>query len=141
MDTDASAPTTLSQFLRFVAVGLVNTAFGYGVFAAMVIAGTPPMPALVAAYVAGILFNFVTTRKFVFGRSESSSFLRFVAAYGVIYIFNAVLYEVFAATGAPPLVSQAICLPIVAVFSFILFKLHVFKDTHSSRPPGGATRG
>jgi len=27
---------------------------------------------------------------------------------------------------------QALCLPVVAVFSFFLFKLHVFKDKHPS---------
>jgi hypothetical protein len=29
--------------------------------------------------------------------------------------------------GAGPLVAQAICLPAVAVFAFILFKVHVFR--------------
>ena len=131
---------TPTQFLRFVAVGLVNTAFGYGVFAALVIVGIAPMPALVLAYVVGILFNFVTTRRFVFGRSESSGFLRFVGAYAVIYVFNVLLYEAFAAMGATPLVSQAICLPIIAIFSFFLFKLHVFKDARPPRERAGETQ-
>jgi hypothetical protein len=29
--------------------------------------------------------------------------------------------------GARPLVAQAICLPAIAVFAFILFKVHVFR--------------
>lgn len=116
------------QFLKFLVVGAVNTVFGYGVFAALIVAGVPPMPALVLTYVVGILFNFVTTRRYVFQRAGGSSFFRFVAAYGVIYLANLGLYHLAAAAGASPLIAQALCLPVVAVFSFALFKLHVFKD-------------
>lgn len=122
---------TAEQFIRFLAVGLLNTLFGYGVFAGLVLAGMPPMPALVLTYVVGITFNFFTTRRFVFQRSSRSSLLRFVAAYGVIYVFNVGLYRLVEAAGAGPLLAQALCLPVVAVFSFLLFKLHVFKDTDS----------
>jgi putative flippase GtrA len=122
---------TTEQFLRFLAVGLVNTLFGYGVFAGLVLAGMGPMPALVLTYVVGIAFNFFTTRRFVFQRASRSSLLRFIAAYGVIYVFNVALYRLVEATGAGPLLAQALCLPVVAVFSFLLFKLHVFKDTDS----------
>lgn len=118
---------TGEQFLRFLAVGLLNTLFGYGVFAALVLAGVPPMPALVLTYVVGIAFNFFTTRRFVFRDSSRSSLPRFVAAYGVIYLFNVALFRLVEAAGAGPLLAQALCLPVVAVFSFFLFKLHVFR--------------
>lgn len=117
---------TLGQFLRFLVVGLVNTAFGYAVFAGLVLAGMPPMPALLITYAVGIVFNFMTTGKFVFGGARREAFLRFVAAYAVIYVFNVGLYQGFAWLGAPPLIAQALCLPIVAVLSFVLFRVRVF---------------
>lgn len=119
------------QFLRFLAVGLLNTLFGYAVFAVQVLAGIAPMPALVGTYLAGVPFNYFTTGRFVFGRAPRSraSFLRFVAAYVVIYVFNAVLYRAVETAVAAPLAAQALCIPVVAVFSFLLFKLHVFTDT------------
>lgn len=125
------------QFLRFLAVGLLNTLFGYGVFAGLVLAGMAPMPALVLTYAVGIVFNFFTTRRFVFQRSSRSSFLRFVGAYGVIYLFNVALFKLVEAAGAGALLAQALCLPVVAVFSFFLFKLHVFKDNDA---PAGEPR-
>lgn len=116
------------QFLRFLVVGAVNTVFGYSVFAALVLFGMDPMPALVLTYVIGALFNFFTTRRFVFQHPGGDAFLRFVAAYVVIYLFNAGLFKLVVAAGAAPLMAQALCLPMVAIFSFFLFKLHVFKD-------------
>jgi putative flippase GtrA len=116
------------QFVRFLLVGALNTAFGYAVFALLVLAGLPSMPALVATYVAGVLFNFATTRRLVFRRAAgAATFARFVAAYVVIYFFNAGLLKALESAGAHPLAGQALCIPVVAVFSFFLFKLHVFK--------------
>jgi len=125
------AMKTARQFARFLAVGLLNTAFGYAVFAVLVLAGMPPMPALVLTYVVGITFNFFTTGRLVFGSRRNSAFVRFVAAYGVIYLANLALYKLAESAGAPPLVAQALCLPPVAVFSFVIFKLHVFRDARA----------
>ena len=119
---------TSTQFLRFLVVGAVNTLFGYGVFAGLVLAGMPPVPALVLTYVVGVLFNFLTTRRFVFARSARASLPRFIGAYVVIYFFNLALFKLVEAAGAGALVAQALCLPPVAVFSFFLFKFQVFRD-------------
>ncbi|HET7547099.1 MAG TPA: GtrA family protein [Usitatibacter sp.] len=119
---------TPMEFVRFLAVGLGNTVFGYAVFALLVLAGVAPMPALVLTYVAGIVFNFFTTRRFVFRAAGGlARFARFVAAYAVVYAANVGLYRLAEAAGAGPLAAQAVCLPIVAVFSFLLFKLAVFR--------------
>ena len=119
------------QFIRFLAVGVLNTVFGYSVFAALVLAGVGPMLALVLAYIVGVPFNYFTTARFVFAHAPRSrrSFLRFVGAYLVIYAFNAVLYRGVEMAVAAPLLAQALCIPAVAVFSFLLFRLHVFRET------------
>ncbi len=124
----ASRVRTPAQFVRFLFVGALNTAFGYGVFVALVLSGVSSMAALVAAYVLGVPFNFVTTGRLVFGRSIAPSFARFVAAYVIVYLVNAGLFAALTAAGAGALAGQAICLPAVAVFSFFLFKQHVFKE-------------
>lgn len=119
---------TAAQFLRFLVVGALNTAFGYAVFAGLVLAGMHPMPALVLTYVVGIAFNFFTTRRYVFDNAGREAFLRFVAAYVVIYLFNVALFQGISWLGASPLVAQALCVPVVAVFSFALFRTRVFVD-------------
>lgn len=117
---------TIVQFLRFLVVGALNTAFGYAVFAGLVLAGMPPMPALVVTYVVGVVFNFATTGRLVFGHAGWEPFVRFVAAYVAIYLFNVALYHVAARFVASPLVAQASCVPVVAVVSFAIFRLRVF---------------
>jgi putative flippase GtrA len=121
--------STRVQFAKFLVVGALNTLFGYSVFAGLVLAGLAPVPALVLTYVVGVMFNFMTTQRFVFSRSPRASFLRFVGAYVVIYFFNLAIFKLVEAAGAGPLLAQALCLPVVAVFSFLLFKFQVFRDT------------
>jgi putative flippase GtrA len=116
------------QFVRFLVVGLLNTLFGYSVFAGLILAGAPPPPALLISYMVGVLFNFVTTRRFVFNQSKCASLRRFIGAYMIIYLFNLGLYKLINLSGLAPLLTQALCLPVVAVFSFLLFKFQVFKD-------------
>ena len=128
MHAGADDGDTRGQFIRFLLVGALNTAFGYAVFVLLVFAGLPSMPALVGTYVMGVLFNFATTRMLVFRRAAgAATFARFVAAYIVIYFFNAGLLKVLESAGVHPLAGQALCVPVVAAFSFFLFKLHVFK--------------
>ena len=121
------------QFLRFLIVGAVNTAFGYAVFAAAVLLGLAPFLALLVTYAIGVVFNYFTTAHFVFGRSNLASFPSFVLAYVIIYAFNAIAYETVGRLTVGPLLTQAICLPVVAVFSFFLFKFRVFKDATGER--------
>jgi putative flippase GtrA len=128
MPQPAPGSGTPAQFARFLVVGTLNTAFGYGVFAGLVMLGVDPVPALVATYFVGVPFNYVTTGRFVFRPGGGGAFLRFVAAYVVVYFFNLALFEMLGLAGASPLLAQALCLPVVAVFSFFLFKLHVFRD-------------
>ena len=117
-----------AQFARFLVVGALNTAFGYGVFAALVMLGVGPGSALVATYFVGVPFNYMTTGRFVFKPGGGAAFLRFVVAYVAVYLFNLALFRMLELAGAGPLLAQALCLPVVAVFSFFLFKLHVFRD-------------
>jgi len=43
-----------------------------------------------------------------------------------LFLANAGLYEVLSASGLGPLLAQGICVPIMAVLAFVLFKFHVF---------------
>ena len=115
------------RFMRFIAVGVLNTLFGYGVFSAAILVGANPFVALVIAYAVGVVFNFFTTGRLVF-RERRASIVKFVFAYVLIYLFNAALYWLLATTGANPLLVQALCIPVVTVFSYTLFNTFVFKE-------------
>jgi putative flippase GtrA len=118
----------LGRFARFLAVGLLNTAFGYGVFAAGVLAGLAPAWALLPATVLGIGFNFLTTGRLVFASRDTTRLPRFVLCYAAVYGFNALALEALADLGLSPLASQLVLLPPVVVATFAIMRLLVFRE-------------
>ena len=111
-------------FLRFAAVGLLNTAFGYAVFAALVLAGVGGGPALIVATLAGVAFNFQTSRRLVF-RSGGRSF-RFVVVYGAVLALNWAALRALVGLGLSELQGQALLALPVAALSFAGQRLFVF---------------
>src|SRR5215204_2319312 len=77
---------TARQFLGFLAVGILNTAFGYGVFAALYFIGVSHRIAIVIATGAGIGFNYFTTGRLVFTGFGVWTFVRFVLTYAVVCV-------------------------------------------------------
>ena len=108
-----SNPSTL-LVLRFGLVGLVNTVFGYAAFAVLVLLGAGPEFALIGATVAGVVFNFQTSRRLVF-RSTGRS-VRFLAVYVVVLALNWLALRLLLRAGLPELQGQALlALPLAAV--------------------------
>jgi putative flippase GtrA len=118
----------LPRFVRFLAVGALNTAFGYLVFAAGVLAGLAPAWSLLAATAIGVGFNFLTTGRLVFSSRDNARLPRFVLCYGAVYAFNALALDGMRHLGLGPLASQLILLPPVVVATFALMRLFVFRE-------------
>ena len=57
------------KFVRFLLVGVLNTLFGYFSFATLIIIGLDYKLAALLATIIGVLFNFQTTGRLVFGLS------------------------------------------------------------------------
>jgi putative flippase GtrA len=113
-------------FLRFGLVGLVNTAFGYVVFAALLLMGAGSLVALVMAAVAGVAFNFQTSRRLVFRADGHGRGLRFVALYVLVLGLNWAALEAAARLGMSRLLAQALLAVPAAAISFLGQKLLVF---------------
>jgi putative flippase GtrA len=116
------------RFVRFLAVGLLNTAFGYLVFAAGVLSGLAPAAALLAATLIGVGFNFATTGRLVFASRDTRRLPRFVLCYALAYVLNAGALHGLAALGVPPLAGQLLLLPPVVVLTFLAMRLFVFRE-------------
>ncbi|MCX7153277.1 MAG: GtrA family protein, partial [Proteobacteria bacterium] len=87
------------RFAAFCAVGFLNTAFGYSLFAVFVFAGVHRALALFLATCAGVLFNFYSTGRLVFGNRELSRLPKFIATYGAVYLINLALMELLISAG------------------------------------------
>ncbi|MGN1357676.1 MAG: GtrA family protein [Succinivibrionaceae bacterium] len=77
-------------FIKFLAVGGLNTAFGYGVYAFFVYLNVHYSVASFLSTVAGIIFNFFTTGRLVFKNSDNSRIFLFFGAYFLVWLFNVI---------------------------------------------------
>jgi putative flippase GtrA len=120
----------VAEVIRFGLAGALNTAFGFGVYAGLVLLNVPVFLALLIATVLGVFFNFLTFGGFAFRRLEAQRLPRFLLAYALIYLFNLALLEgLRAATGIGPIVAQLACLVVVAPMAYLVLRAKVFQDT------------
>lgn len=112
--------------VAFLLVGLLNTIFGYGLFAVLYLVTGLHQFALVLATICGILFNYFSTGRLVFQNRNSKAFLPFIAGYGVILVINFVLLELLVRAEMNPLLAQALCLPVVVVLAYLISSRLVF---------------
>lgn len=110
----------LNRFIRFVLVGVLNTAFGYGVYAVFVLLGAAPQVALLMQFVIGAVWNYFTHARLVFDTTGYRRMPAYLACYAGLYLLNAALLGLMLAQGVGPLVAQAIILPLIVVLSFAL---------------------
>lgn len=140
-----------NKFIRFLFVGVINTAFGYGMFLLFIWFGLHYSIALFCANFLGISFNYKTTGYIVFETKSNKLLLHFFLVYGIVYLFNLLelylldksdLYETVLAWDFLQFINdipldahkignamgQAITLLPNAVLSFLLNKIFVFKQ-------------
>ncbi len=115
-----------SRFARFLAAGLVNTAFGFGVYWLCLRCGLPVWGALIVGNVAGIVFNFMTTGAFVFRSLLRRHFPRFVCVYLLLYGLNYAGIIGLGKVWIGPVLAQAILTIPTALLSYLLMAKFVF---------------
>jgi putative flippase GtrA len=117
--------------LRFIAVGAVNTIFGYSVYAALVTIGIPFQAALLTATIVGAIFNCLAFGAYVFNtRSSLVVFVRFFLVYTGIYFLNALLLDsVLRWITSNVYLAQIFCLPVSIIFSWISMNFWVYKKS------------
>lgn len=115
-----------SQLLRFLLVGGLNTAVGYGLFAIFVWAGLAYPIAIGLATVLGVAFNFQSTGRLVFGGAPLSLLLRFVAVYVVVYLLNVSAVGGLLRLGMGVYLANALVILPMALVAFVLQRKFVF---------------
>lgn len=116
------------RYVRFLLVGFVNTVVGYGLYAFFIFIGLHYSLAAFFGTVLGILFNFQTIGRLVFGRSDSKFvFFRFVAVYAIGYFLNVGLIYVLKRAGLNDYLAGAVLVLPVATLVYLLNGRFVFK--------------
>lgn len=120
---------TNHRTFRFLSIGILNTAFGYAVYAILLIVNVPYLTALFISTVAGVIFNYFTFGRLVFhGQGGRYVFVKFIITYVLVYAANAVLLDVLTKKFLfSPYVGQVICIPLSVLLSWLLMNKWVFK--------------
>lgn len=114
------------QFLRFLLVGLLNTAFGYGLFAFLTWLGLSYPLAIGLATLGGIIFNFQSMGRLVFNGTPWSRMGLFAAAYIVLYGLNVGGIALLLTFGLNVYAANAVLIAPLAVTAYLLQRKMVF---------------
>lgn len=115
------------QLIVFLAVGVLNTLFGYTIFALLIFLGLHYTMAVFIGTIIGVLFNFKTTGKIVFSSSDNSLVWKFFSVYGVVYLLNIIGLYLCEKMSIDIYVAGAILIIPMALVSFWLNKRFVFR--------------
>lgn len=121
-----------AEFIRFVLVAILNTAFGYGLFAFFIWIGLHYTLATLLSTIIGILFNFKTYGILVFKNKSNRLIIRFVAVYIVLYLCNVGGIAVLKWIGFSSYIAGLIMIVPAGVLGYILNKKFVY-EVKSSR--------
>ena len=124
----------LSNFLRFVLTGALNTGFGYASYAALVLTGMPLWLAVAGSTVLAIVFNFYSYGGLVFRQTSRSYMPRFLAFYLVLGLINYLSLKEMSHFGIGPLIAQAILVPLLAIAGYAGLRHLVFNQRRSVQP-------
>jgi putative flippase GtrA len=112
--------------LRFVAVGGVNTLFGYAAYATLLAVGLHYAAASFFGTIAAVTFNYFTTGGLVFGGLSRAALVRFVAAYVALYLVNVAALAALVRAGVDPYVGGLVLLAPMALLSYVAMRTFVF---------------
>lgn len=116
-----------NRFIKFLAVGVLNTIFGYSSFALILAIGVHYSLANLMATVLGVLFNFKTTGRLVFNNSNNRLIFKFFGVYAIIYLLGTGALYLANMYHANLYITGALLTLPMAVISFSLNKFFVFK--------------
>lgn len=119
---------------KFIVVGLVNNAVTFGGFVFLSLLGMGAFVAMTITYAVGLAITFTGNRNWSFRHKGgvASSTVRFLSVYGVGYFLNLlVLWALIRLGGLSQIPAQLIAIIVLAVFTFVLMRLWVFKASAS----------
>lgn len=123
---------SLERLWRYYQAGIVNTAFGFGMYALLVALGVNMYLAQIAAHLLGVAFNYVTYSRHAFHDSQASK-PRFVLSYAVNYLFGLAALYAAAQFVASPYLAGFIAVVVVSLINYFILRHWVFRA-----PAGGA---
>lgn len=121
----APAVGSIERLWRYYQAGIVNTAFGYGLYALFVALGFNMYVAQIVAHLLGMAFNYFTYSRHAFHDSTVSK-SRFIASYAVNYLLG--LGALWSASQfiPSPYLAGFVAVVIVSLLNYLILRHWVF---------------
>jgi putative flippase GtrA len=127
MVTDMMTSARFREIWRYVQAGIVNTLFGFSIYAFLTWWGLDRYAAQAIGYIAGTAFNYITYSKHVF-RDAKPAKLRFVLSYAGNYVINLAALRLVSSFLPNPYIAGAVTTVCVVALNYLVLKRLVFRD-------------
>lgn len=117
-----------SKFIRYLLVGMMNTVFGYSLFALFIYLNVHYSMAVLLSTVLGVLFNFKSIGRLVFKSNNNALIYRFIGVYILTYLLNVAALRLFSNYHVNMYLAGALLLVPITLISFTLHNKVVFKE-------------
>jgi len=111
---------------RYYQAGIVNTAFGYGLFALLIWLGVNLYIAQIISHLLGMTFNYFTYSRHAFS-DHTTTRTRFILSYIANYFFGLLTLRVFSLFIASAYVAGFLATVVVSLVNFLVLKRLVFR--------------
>jgi putative flippase GtrA len=125
--TPMSIRARIELLVRYYGVGLINTAFGFGLFSLLVFVGLNLYVAQIVAHISGTIFNYFTYSRHVFRTSRRRPWA-FAASYAFNYLVGLGLLAGAHHFVRSPYLAGFLALLLGTALNFLILKRFVFPD-------------
>lgn len=124
---------SFDRLWRYYQAGIVNTLFGYGLYALFVKLGLNMYVAQLVAHTMGVVFNYFTYSRYAF-RDASASKWRFALSYTVNYFIGAGLLWACHQLIPSPYLSMAVAVVFATAINYLILNRLVFTTAAGGKP-------
>lgn len=114
------------QFISFLLVGGINTLFGYGVYVLFIYLNVNYFFSSLISLFFGIMFNFLTIGKFVFGKLNFKKINKFICFYLFLYVLYVFFIKIFSLWQSNLYICGMFAVIFISIISFIVNKYFIF---------------
>ena len=121
----------IAELWRYYSAGLVNTAFGYGLYALLIWLHVNIFVAQIIAHVCGAAFNYMMFRLHVF-RGQQANLASYVGTYAFSYVLNLAILAGFHRIIRSDYLAGFLTVVVVSVLNYFILKRFVFRSRSPS---------
>ena len=111
---------------RYYQTGVINTLFGFGLYALFVAAGLNMFVAQIVAHVLGVAFNYFTYSRYAFA-DQNGSWPRFILSYAANYLLSLAALAAAAQLVQSPYLAGLMAIVVVSIINYFVLRQLVFQ--------------